>query len=173
MSQSIQLNINESFITAPGGVDVQQLNFRAQIVSSGTKYGGAYRSATLEVGGIYEIRNSATGTTRTYEAPTKLTHKVTSDQHQATLTIEISSGKCSVSSIMADNQRDAIASIASQAPAVVAAVAALIGMNAAAITASGLPAVADAFVAACASPPSVPTEDAATPVLAADGWVKS
>ena len=173
MSQSIsiELNVNENFTTAPVGVDLQKLNLSAQIVPIG-KY-SSYKSATLDVGGIYTIYDSVTRRSRTYEAPTNLTHAVTSGQHQATLTIAVNSGACVAANISVANPQDAIAGIATQAPAVVAAVAALVGMSAATITSTGLPAVTAAYVSACSSPPSVPSEDAATPTLAQDGWKKS
>jgi hypothetical protein len=164
-------------LTAPGGSVLRGASLTFVGISATARY-----QFTPDVGGIFVMQDGAGNTLASIEAlPTQLTRKVTSTaaNHSATLTISVLAGVV-IATGTAPNTTpsltapsDATAGFAVQDAAVVSALAAMIGMNAATIGSTGLPSVTSAFQAACVTPPAISTEDTATPVLVAAGWAKA
>jgi len=137
-----------------------------------------------DVGGTYVLQafdmngTALDGCTLSVEIATRLTHTVRTSTDSASVVIWLWDGRViatttpEVSPALVQPQTS-LAAVAAKEPTVLAALSLLVGMDAAAVTSTGLPSVAIAFTNACAAPAAVATEDVSTPSLLANGWTKA
>lgn len=125
-----------------------------------------------DTGGIYRLTRSDTGGMLSVQIVTTLECQIRSSSGNsgATVTVKADGGVAVEAKIA--KPTDTGATMAIQSPSVLAVVDALVNMNGNQVKDVGLPAVVSAFSAAIVTPPTLPNEDAMTPILMGDGWKK-